>query len=297
MAEVGWDDVDMDIATTEEGAALVRSATRVVILSGAGISTASGIPDYRGPEGVWTKDPLAEKLSDVSFYLGSSEIRSAGWARALARAENAAVPNLGHRSVAAFEATGKLALVVTQNVDGLHLEAGLAPDKLVELHGDIRRVHCFSCGIITSTQSVLGRVRAGESDPHCEEVVRGKICGGILGTNIVRFGEYVAPASERKAKSAVSSCDLLLCVGTSLFVSTAISLVREALYDEKSVMIINGERTDYDDQAAAVLRGDINEVLPEVLGVDVEALQVGADARDRAEMSRIGSFMETLRTE
>jgi NAD-dependent deacetylase len=287
----------MDFTGPEEAHSIVGRARRVVVITGAGISTASGIPDYRGPQGVWTKDPVAEKLSDVSYYKGSVELREAAWQRLVARFENPPAPNAGHYYLVGFEGTGKLERIITQNIDGLHLEAGSAPEKVVELHGDMRCVKCFSCGIITPTLQALKRVREGESDPRCREVVRNEVCGGVLGTNVVRFGEYVRSTDERAARRAVDNCDLLVCVGTTLFVSTVSSLVERALYDEKDVVIINDAPTPYDSRAVAVVRGDIVEVLGRVLGVAAEAAALGNDAQDRVEMREVAAFMESLRVE
>jgi NAD-dependent deacetylase len=287
----------MDFTGPEEAHSIVGRARRVVVITGAGISTASGIPDYRGPQGVWTKDPVAEKLSDVSHYKESVELREAAWQRLVVRFENPPAPNAGHYYLVGFESTGKLDKVITQNIDGLHLEAGNAPDKVVELHGEVRCVKCFSCGIITPTLQALKRVREGESDPRCQEVVRNEICGGVLGTNIVRFGEYVRSTNERAARRAIDNCDLVVCVGTTLFVSTVSSLVEMALYDEKDVVIINDAPTPYDTRARAVVRGDIVEVLGKVLGVEAQSAALSRDVRDRAEMIETAAFMESLRVE
>jgi NAD-dependent deacetylase len=287
----------MDFSTPKEAHSIVARARRVVVITGAGISTASGIPDYRGPEGVWTKDPVAEKLSDVSYYKGSVELREAAWGRLVARFENPPVPNAGHYYLVGFENTGKLSKIITQNIDGLHLEAGSSREKVVELHGEIGNVKCFKCGIITPTTQTLKRVRDGESDPRCQEVVRNKVCGGVLGTNIVRFGEYVRGADEMAARRAVDNCDLLLCIGSTLFVSTVSGLVERALYDEKDVIIVNDAATQYDLRVRAVVRGDIVEVLGVVLGVAAEAAALAQDPVDRAEMAEVSEFMESLRVE
>src|SRR5271155_3565665 len=145
----------------------LRGASRVLVLTGAGISTASGIPDYRGPSGVWTLNPAAERASHADVYASDAEVREASWQRLLSRAENPPQPNAAHRSLARFERSGRLSLLVTQNIDGLHLAAGTTPERLIEIHGHVREVRCLTCDARLPTGVVLARVAAGESDPRC----------------------------------------------------------------------------------------------------------------------------------
>lgn len=242
----------------------LASASRVMVLTGAGVSTASGIPDYRGPRGVWRIDPAAERASHVDAYANDPEVRESSWRRLLARAVNPPEPNAAHLSLARFERTRRLSLLVTQNIDGLHLEAGTSPERLIEIHGHVRTVRCLVCGDHQATGSVLARVATGEADPHCEDVVEGRPCGGVLATTIVRFGEQPDQLGMHRAKRAARECDVLLCVGSTLSVIPVARLVPLALDYGALLVIVNDAPTGYDQDALCV-RGDITEVLPAVL--------------------------------
>ena len=254
------------MATDELGTAraTLSSASRVTVLTGAGVSTASGIPDYRGPNGVWTRDPAAERASHADVYARDREVREASWRRLMARAEHPPQPNAAHHSLARFESTGRLSLLVTQNIDGLHLAAGTSPERLVEIHGHVRAVRCLSCGARQSTEGVLRRVAAGDVDPSCEEVVESHSCAGVLATTIVRFGERPDPLELHRAKRAARECDLLLCVGSTLTVNPVARLVPLALDYGVRLVIVNGAPTSFD-RSALCVRGDISEVLPALL--------------------------------
>lgn len=151
----------------------LRAARRVVALTGAGISTGSGIPDFRGPQGVWTKDPAAERLSSLQSYMADTEVRRTAWQLRLTHPAWTATPNAGHRSLAELEQKGKLNTLVTQNIDGLHQRAGTSSAALIEIHGTIHEVTCMECGDRGPMQAALDRVRAGEEDPPCAR------CSGI----------------------------------------------------------------------------------------------------------------------
>ena len=235
-----------------------------MVLTGAGVSTASGIPDYRGPHGVWTLEPAAERNAHFDAYVGDPLVREASWRRLLARAEHSPQPNAAHFALAHFEDTGRLSVLVTQNVDGLHLAAGTSPDVLIEIHGHLRAVRCLSCDARQATGDVLARVAAGEADPRCEAVVEGRPCGGVLATTIVRFGEQPDPLGMHRAKRAARDCDLLLCVGSTLSVYPVAGLVPTALDVGARVLIVNDAPTDYD-ASALCLRGDISAILPALL--------------------------------
>jgi len=231
----------------------------VVVLTGAGISTDSGLQDFRGPNGLWTKDPAAEKRSHIDHYLADPEIRKAAWR---SRAEHAPVqlqPNPGHLALVALEGTGRLDLLITQNVDGLHHAAGSDPDRIVEIHGTSREVACLSCGERAPMERALERVRAGEEDPPC------RTCGGILKSATVSFGQSLVTADLVRAEAAARSCDLLLAVGTTLTVYPIADVVPVAVSHGAEVVIVNGEPTAMDDLADVVVRGSISEVLPAVV--------------------------------
>ena len=165
----------------------IDSAERVVALTGAGISTDSGIPDFRGPQGVWTRDPEAEKQSNIRYYLGDPEIRKASWRSRLTHPAWEARPNSGHLALAMLEKRGKLHALITQNIGELHQLAGNSAGKVIEVHGSMRRVMCWDCGMRAPMQRALDRVRAGEADPHCRE------CNGILKSDTISFGQQLVP--------------------------------------------------------------------------------------------------------
>jgi NAD-dependent deacetylase len=260
--------------------AQLARASRVLVLTGAGVSTASGIPDYRGPSGVWTLNPAAERASYIDVYASDPEVREASWQRLRARAEQPPQPNAAHYSLARFERIGRLSLLVTQNIDGLHLAAGTSPQRLIEIHGHVRNVRCLTCDARLATGEVIARVAAGESDPHCEAVVDGRTCHGVLATTIVRFGEQPDPLDMHRAKRAARECDVLLCVGTTLSVYPAAGLVPLARDFGARLVIVNEAPTDFD-PVALCLRGDITEVLP--------ALLEGRDDVEETQRSRDGS--------
>ncbi len=238
---------------------LVAGAERIVVLSGAGISTDSGIPDFRGPDGVWTRNPEAEKYSTITHYLSDPELRVRAWQHRLGNPAWTAEPNVGHRAVVDLERSGRVALVVTQNIDGLHQAAGSDPDLVVEMHGTIRDARCVSCGWTAPMQGVLDRVRAGEADPPCPT------CGGIVKSDTVFFGEALRPERIERAFDAARSCDLLLAVGTTLAVTPVAHLAPIAVDAGAALVIVNGSPTEYDHLADAVVRGSISEVLPQLV--------------------------------
>lgn len=233
----------------------LAEARRVVVLTGAGISTESGIPDFRGPNGLWTKDPEAEKASNIRYYLADPEIRKRAWRN---RVEHpmTAEPNDGHRALVALERTGRLLALLTQNVDGLHVAAGSDPDLVVEVHGTVRDVQCLDCGERAPMERALARVRAGEEDPPC------RTCGGILKSATVSFGQSLDPDHLRRADAAARACDLLLAAGTTLGVYPIAEVVPLAVAHGARVVIVNDAPTEMDDLASAILRGALGSVLP-----------------------------------
>jgi NAD-dependent deacetylase len=241
----------------------VGAARRVVALTGAGISTDSGIPDFRGPNGVWTKDPSAERLSTLDAYLADPEVRRRAWRSRLDSPTWTAEPNAGHRALVDLERAGRLEAIVTQNVDGLHQAAGSDPGLVVEIHGTMREVVCLRCGDRNPAESTLDRVRAGEGDPAClAPAAGGGRCGGILKSATISFGQSLVAADLERAEAAAQVCDLLLAVGTSLGVYPAAALVPAAAAAGARVVIVNAEPTPFDRLADAVVRDTISEVLP-----------------------------------
>jgi NAD-dependent deacetylase len=239
---------------------LVAGATRVTVLTGAGISTESGIPDYRGPNGLWTRNPAAMRTVDITAYVADPQVRVEAWQERLHHPAWTAEPSAGHLALVALEQEGKLGALLTQNIDGLHQAAGSSPDTVLELHGTIHRVKCLDCGDVTPMQDQLDRVRGGEPDPAC------RVCGGMLKSATVAFGQSLDPDVLERAVRAATDCDVFIAVGTSLTVTPASALCGFALRADRPLVIVNAEPTPYDDLAAAVLRGAIGEVLPQVVG-------------------------------
>ncbi|MFL2551318.1 MAG: SIR2 family NAD-dependent protein deacylase [Arenicellales bacterium] len=243
----------------DEARCWLVAAQRILVLTGAGLSTASGIPDFRGPQGIWTRDPDAEKLSDIRYYLADSNIRRKAW---LSRRDSPvwqARPGLGHKVLARFEQGGRLDTLVTQNIDGLHQLAGSSRERVIEIHGTIREVACLGCTYRVPMQEVLKRLAAGEEDPDCPD------CGGILKSATISFGQSLVARDLARAEQAARACDLLLAVGSTLSVYPVAGLVPIAKESGARIVIMNGEPTAMDDIADAVLLGDLNEVLPRVL--------------------------------
>ncbi|MBI2296611.1 MAG: Sir2 family NAD-dependent protein deacetylase [Betaproteobacteria bacterium] len=251
----------MSSANVEKARALADAARRVVVLTGAGISTDSGIPDFRGPNGVWTRNPAAERLSNIQHYRADPEVRKASWRARLASPAWTAMPNAGHLALVALERRGKLHALITQNIDGLHLRAGHSPDRVIEVHGNLHKAVCLNCGWNGPMQAVLERVRAGEDDPPCEH------CGGILKSDTISFGQALVPGVIERAMRAAGEADLLLSVGTSLQVYPVAGAVPIARQAGARVVIMNAQPTPYDEIADAVLTGSISEDLPRICGI------------------------------
>ncbi|HVP31917.1 MAG TPA: NAD-dependent deacylase [Myxococcota bacterium] len=236
--------------------AWLREAERIVVLTGAGISTESGIPDFRGPQGVWTRNPGAEKMATLQHYMGDPEVRRRAWRSRLESPAWRAEPNAGHHALVSLERRGNLHLLVTQNVDGLHQAAGSDPSRVVEIHGTLREVVCMACGERAPMERALSRVRAGEEDPPCRS------CGGILKSATISFGQELVASDLERADRAARECDLLLAIGTSLGVYPIAGIVPIAKRSGARVVIVNAEPTEMDELADVVLRGPIGAILP-----------------------------------
>jgi NAD-dependent deacetylase len=243
----------------EAARAWIGAAQRIVALTGAGISTDSGIPDFRGPQGVWTKNPKAEKLSDIRYYMSDPEVRRLSWQSRLEHSAWRAQPNAGHRALAELEKRGRLHALITQNIDELHQIAGNSPQKVIEVHGTMRQVVCMSCDERAPMEKALARVRAGEADPPC------RTCGGILKSATISFGQALVPEVIDRAMQAAATADLFLSVGTSLQVYPIAGAVQIAKAAGARLVIINAEPTPFDDMADAVFNASISEVLPKLL--------------------------------
>ncbi|MFF5016769.1 NAD-dependent deacetylase [Streptomyces sp. NPDC001165] len=231
----------------------------VAILSGAGISTDSGIPDYRGPNGLWRRDPEAEKLVTYEYYMRDPEIRRRSWQMRRKNRTLKAEPNAAHLAVAELEKSGIPVRVITQNVDGLHQLAGMPARKVLELHGTARGVVCTKCLVRGSMEDALARVEAGEEDPPCLE------CGGILKSATVMFGQKLDPVVLGEALSIAKACTVFIAVGTSLQVQPAAGLAGIAADHGARLVIVNAEPTPYDEVADEVIREPIGTALPVLL--------------------------------
>jgi len=244
------------VTTIDEVAEWIAAASRVTVLTGAGISTDSGIPDFRGPQGLWTRDPAAEKVSDLSHYLGDPDVRRAAWRSRMANPAWTAEPNAGHRAIVDLEVSGRLHAVVTQNIDELHQRAGNSVERVIEVHGTVWWTRCWSCGDRHPMAETLERVRAGEEDPAC------LACGGILKSDTISFGQSLVPEVIDRALRVSEECDVMLAVGSTLSVFPAANCVPRARAAGARVVIVNGQETAMDRYADAVLLGGISEVLP-----------------------------------
>ncbi len=237
---------------------LVAQAKRIVALTGAGISTESGIPDFRGPNGVWTKNPAAERLATLQNYLSDASVRRESWRQRPESPMFQARPNAGHQAFVELEKQGRLHLLVTQNVDGLHLIAGNSRARVVEIHGTVHEVMCMGCDRRTPMKDAIARVRAGEDDLTCLD------CGGILKSATVSFGQGLFPGDMERAERAAGEADLMLAVGTSLGVYPAAGIVPAAVQAGARLIIVNAQPTPFDRMADVVLRQPIGDVLPQL---------------------------------
>lgn len=248
--------LDAEIRAVAE---LVRASNRIAVLTGAGISTESGIPDFRGPQGVWTKNPAAEKLSTLQHYMSDPDVRRRAWQQRIQHGAWNAEPNTGHAALVDLERGGKLIALLTQNIDGLHQKAGSNPKLVVEIHGTVHEVVCMSCGDRGPMSAALERVRSGEEDPSC------RACSGILKSATISFGQNLVEEDLRRAERAALNCELLFAIGTSLGVYPIAGVVPLAKRAGAHIVIVNGTPTEMDDLADYVLRGKIGEILPRIV--------------------------------
>jgi NAD-dependent deacetylase len=243
----------------------LAEVTSITVLTGAGISTDSGIPDFRGPEGVWTKDPAAAAMATLDTYVSDPEVRRRAWRSRSEHPAWHAEPNVAHAALVELERAGLLTAIITQNIDGLHQRAGSSPAAVIEIHGTMREAVCLSCGLRTPMRQVLARVDAGEADPAC------LACGGIQKSATISFGQSLDRDVLTAAIRAARSCDLFVAAGTSLTVQPAAGLCSEAVDQGALLVILNGQETPYDEVADAVLRGLVGESLPGLVDIAIGA--------------------------
>ncbi len=234
-----------------------REVRRVVVLSGAGVSTDSGIQDFRGPSGVWTLSPGTQAKYTYQAFLADPALRGRYWQSRHEHPVWRAEPNAAHLAVARLSSSDIDTTVVTQNTDGLHQRAGTP--AVIELHGTMHEVLCVECGHRGPTTEVLARMDAGEATPPCRE------CGGILKTASTMFGQTMSPAVFARAERAVTTCDLVLAVGTTLLVEPAGSLCASAVRGGARLVIVNWDPTPYDGIATEIIRDPLGEALPRIV--------------------------------
>lgn len=241
----------------QDASELLQQAQRIVALTGAGISTESGIPDFRSPGSIWRENPPV----NYRDFISKAEARQQYWQsrRNLSGKVKAARPNAAHYALAKLEHRHVLSGLITQNFDGLHQEAGNAPENVIELHGTSRSAACTLCGTRSSISELQERIDAGEVDPCCP------VCGGYLKSATILFGQRVPEAELKRAKELTATCDLFLVVGSSLKVMPASLLPRQALSRNVPIIIVNLEATSLDEVADVVIHAKSGLVLPQIV--------------------------------
>ena len=245
--------------TFSEAIELIARARRIVGFTGAGISTESGIPDFRSPGGVWANNRIIEYQEFISSRAGREE----AWRqKVIAWPEmRDAKPNAGHYAFVELEKRGQLIAMITQNIDGLHHRAGHDPDKVIELHGTMLHAVCLTCGETISMDEAVARVEAGELAPECDH------CGGYLKTATVSFGQAMPEREMQRAYEAAENCEVFIAVGSSLVVHPAASLPALAKASGATLIIVNRTQTPLDDVADLVVREEIGKALPKLVGM------------------------------
>ena len=249
-------------------AALIPTAERVIVFTGAGVSTESGIPDFRSAGGIWEKYNVEDFTYDK--FLASPRARALTWQLFMEDTFWKARPNPAHHALAELERMGKLDCVITQNIDSLHQEAGNSPDNVIELHGTARWVYCLHCGVRFPSEEVYERIRRDRLEiPDCTA------CGGMLKQAVIAFGEPMPEAETLEAERRARCCDLFIVVGSSLVVFPAASMPLLAVRGGAKLVIINAEATPQDGIADIIIRGKAGEVLPEIVRQVKERLEEG----------------------
>jgi NAD-dependent deacetylase len=242
-----------------------RGVTRLSVLTGAGISTDSGIPDFRGPDGVWTKNPRMADLFTYQNYMADPTVRQKFWESYSGHSAWTAEPNAAHKALASLDSAGMAVRVLTQNIDGLHQRGGMPARKVLELHGSMHNTICTECSRLVPSSEVLSRVSAGEPDPSCAS------CGGILKLDVVLFGQYLDAEVLGHARNIATASQLFIAIGSTLEVEPAASLCHVAVEAGANLVIVNRDRTPYDHLAVEVIREPIGVAVPRIC----EALRQG----------------------
>lgn len=242
---------------------IIANAKRIVGFTGAGISTESGIPDFRSPNGVWANN----RMIQYQEFISSRADRIEAWRqKAIAWPEmRNAQPNAGHRAFVELERRGQLLAMITQNIDGLHQRAGHNPAKVIELHGTTTEAVCLSCTDRIPMDEAVARINAGDLAPECEK------CGGLLKAATISFGQAMPVAEMERAAEACYACDVFIAVGSSLIVYPAASFPALAKQAGAYLIIINRDPTPLDDLADLVVQEEIGKVLPQLVGMPLSA--------------------------
>ncbi len=254
------------MSATSELKDLVDAASRIVAFTGAGISTESGIPDFRSPGGVWTK----YRPIDFGEFIASEEARRESWRRKIGsdRTISKARPNRGHLALAELRRRGKLHRVITQNVDGLHQESGIPDGDVIELHGNATYAACLDCRERYELEPIVAAFQEREELPVCSRESRvGAVCGGIIKTATISFGQAMPDDAMRRAHEATFAADLFLAIGSSLVVYPAAGFPALAKERGAQLVILNREATDLDEIADLVVHDEIGPTLGAITGI------------------------------
>lgn len=248
-------------AVVERAATLLSSARNILVFTGAGVSTESGIPDFRGPNGVWKKVDPADFTFDK--YISNPDTRRRSWQMRQGSGILDAAPNRAHLAIADLWRQGRLLGCVTQNIDGLHQAAGLPPEAVVELHGNAHRSRCLACGSSWPTTEIVERVEVGDADPHCD-------CGGIIKVAVISFGEAMPLTEVDRAYEMAEGCDAVVAAGSTLSVYPAAYIPLEAKRRGAPYLIVNLGATDQDYEADVRVEGPVGKILPELVAALTE---------------------------
>lgn len=250
----------------ERAKELISNGTSITVLTGAGISTDSGIPDFRGPNGRWTLDPHAEKITDIHHYIHDPQVRMKNWRGYVNHDWDQYKPNIGHECITKLYFDEKLLVCITQNIDGLHIKAGLPEERVIEIHGSLRNVTCLDCGEDYPSTKFRNK---DPWCPACEDMeMHGMSLGehsGLLKPDVVFFGEDLNPLKYHKAEAASISCDVMLIVGTSLLVWPVADLPAYARRSGIDVIYVNGAPPPDSQKSMVNLIGPISELLPQIV--------------------------------
>ncbi|WP_228374305.1 SIR2 family NAD-dependent protein deacylase [Demequina phytophila] len=227
----------------------------ITVLTGAGLSTSAGIPDFRGPDGVWTRNPDKARLLEIDVFTGDRDARIEGWRDWATHPAWGARPSPAHRALTRLVEAGACRTVLTQNIDGLHQAAGTPDDAVVEMHGALASTSCLGCGFALPTREVVAALDV-DPDPRCP------YCGGILKPDVVYFGEALREEDLDRASRAARTCDLFVAIGTTLQVYPVAMFAGSALAAGASLVIVNASPTAYDADASLVVREPIEEAVP-----------------------------------